>query len=132
MSRNPKTGGKPYQKLLNIQELVDAMNENELHALNQCVVGRLRILQQQRVQQDMTQFRLGDVVRFINNDGQEVTGVLIRLNKKSVSVHSETGGRWTVSPRFLKLIKRPAITMDTEQKTQRLTEYQVFPNKLTH
>lgn len=132
MSRDPKTGGKPYQKPRNIQELVNTLNENELHALNQCIVERLRILQRQRAQQDMTQFRLGDVVRFTNNDGQEVTGVLIRLNKKSVSVHSETGGRWTVLPRFLTLIKRPAITVDTEQKTQLTIEYPVFPNKLTH
>lgn len=76
MSRNPKTGGKPTPKPRNIQELVDTLNESELHVLNQFIVERLRILQQQRAQQDMTQFRLGDLVRFTNNDGQDVTGVL--------------------------------------------------------
>lgn len=118
MSRNPKTGGKPTQKPRTIQELINTLNESELRELNQFVVERLRILQLQRAQQDMTQFRLGDVVRFTNNDGQDVTGVLIRLNKKSVSVHSETGGRWTVSPRFLTLVKRPEITVDADQGSQ--------------
>lgn len=88
MSRNPGYHGKSGLKPRTVQELVNTLSESDLLALNQCVVERLRILQQQRAQQNMTQFRLGDVVSFIDNDSREIAGVIIRLNKKTVSVHS--------------------------------------------
>lgn len=132
MSRNPKNGGRPNPKPRNIHELVSTLSESELHALNQCIVERLRTLQQQRAQQNMTQFRLGDVVRFTGNDQKEVTGIIIRLNKKTVSVHSETGGRWTVSPHFLTLIKRQAISEEARQETSLIVDIPVTLNKLTH
>lgn len=130
MSRNPKNSSRSSPKPRNIQELVNTLNESELHALHHCIVERLRFLQQQRVQEDMMQFRLGDVVRFTNNDGQEVIGVLIRLNRKSVSVHTEAGSRWTVSPQFLTLVKRHSITVDAEQRAQLPIELSDYLKKL--
>jgi len=38
-------------------------------------------------------FFVGDVVSFRAEDGQTVTGVLVRLNKKTVTVHTESGTR---------------------------------------
>lgn len=113
MSRNPKTGGRPTPKPRNIQDLVNTLSEGELLALNDCIVERLRFLQRQRAQQDMTQFRVGDVVRFTTSEGHVVTGVLIRLNKKSVSVHTEKDRRWTVSPHLLTLVRRQSVTIDS-------------------
>lgn len=112
MSRNPKTGGRPAPKQININALVNSLSEDELYALHNGIVERLRVLQRQRAQQDMGQFRLGDVVRFTASDGREISGVLIRLNQKSVSVHTDSGNRWTVSPAFLTLVSRPAFTVD--------------------
>ena len=132
MSRNPKYNVRPGSAHRTIQELVSTLCESELRALNQCVVERLRILQQQRAQLNMTQFRLGDVVCFIDNDGREIAGVIIRLNKKTVSVHSETGGRWTVSPHFLTLIKRPAINEGAPQEPSFICDMPDPLNKLTH
>ena len=115
-----------------VEDLVNTLSESELLALNQRVVERHRILQQQRAQQNMTQFRLGNVVCFIDNDGREIAGVIIRLNKKTVSVHSETGGRWTVSPHFLTLIKRPAINEGAPQEPSFICNMPDPLNKLTH
>lgn len=112
MSRNPKTGGRPGPQ--NFDTLVNGLNEGELHALHHCLVERLRFLQRNSAQRDMAQFRLGDVVRFTASDGREISGVLIRLNQKSVSVHTESGSRWTVAPGFLTLVSRPAITIDSK------------------
>lgn len=132
MSRNPGYHGKSGLKPRTVQELVNTLSESELLALNQCVVERLRILQQQRAQQNMTQFRLGDVVSFIDNDSREIAGVIIRLNKKTVSVHSETGGRWTVSPHFLTLIKRPAINEGAPPEASFICDIPDPLNKQTH
>lgn len=49
----------------------------------------------------MEDFRTGDVVSFRTDDGQTVTGVLVRLNKKTVTVHTESGSRWDVAPQLL-------------------------------
>ncbi|WP_152716168.1 MULTISPECIES: hypothetical protein [Morganellaceae] len=60
----------------------------------------------------MADFRPGDMVRF-QTDEREITGVLIRLNKKSVTVHTENGNRWNVAPQLLTLVKRP-LTLETQ------------------
>ncbi|MQC12499.1 hypothetical protein C4513_16785 [Morganella morganii] len=52
------------------------------------------------------------MVRF-QTDEREITGVLIRLNKKSVTVHTENGNRWNVAPQLLTLVKRP-LTLETQ------------------
>ncbi|WP_437891816.1 hypothetical protein [Phytobacter sp. V91] len=113
MSRNQKNGSRPNQKPL----IVSTLSERELRALNQCIIELLRTLQQQHEQQNMTKFRLGDVVRFANNGQKKVTGIIIRFNKKTVSVHSETGGQWTVSPNVLTLIKRQVISDEARKET---------------
>jgi len=60
----------------------------------------------QRTRQIMEDFRPGDVVSFRAEDGQTVTGVLVRLNKKTVTVHTENGARWNVAPQLLTRVKR--------------------------
>lgn len=77
-----------------------------LITLHNLVVNRLNMLQRQRTRQSMDDFRPGDVVSFWTEDGQTVTGVLIRLNKKTVTVHTESGARWNVAPQLLTRVKR--------------------------
>ncbi len=75
-------------------------------------IGLQTPLQRQRTIQSMADFRPGDMVRF-QTDEREITGVLIRLNKKSVTVHTENGNRWNVAPQLLTLVKRP-LTLETQ------------------
>lgn len=69
-------------KAINLTELIDDMPEEVLITLHNLVVNRLNMLQSQRTRQSMEDFRPGDVVSFRAEDGQTVTGVLVRLNKK--------------------------------------------------
>lgn len=94
---------------------IERLSEAELITLHNRIVDRLRELQQQRAQQGMTQFRPGDVVRFTTNEG-EVVGVLVRLNRKSVTVHTEGGGRWNVTPQLVTLVKRPLELDELERE----------------
>lgn len=86
---------------INLAELIDDMSEEVLITLHNLIVNRLNMLQRQRTRQSMGDFRLRDVVSFRTEDGQMVTGVLVRLNKKTVTVHTESGARWNVSPQLL-------------------------------
>ncbi|CNI66325.1 hypothetical protein [Yersinia pekkanenii] len=104
--KKKKQGTRSHHQAINIDELVDEMPEAVLKKLHDRVVNRLNMLQRQRTMQSMADFRPGDVVRF-QTDEREISGVLIRLNKKSVTVHTENGNRWNVAPQLLTLVKRP-------------------------
>jgi hypothetical protein len=53
----------------------------------------------------MLDFTLGERVWF-QTDREVVEGTLIRYNKKSVTVLTDDGHRWNVSPAFLRKIIR--------------------------
>ena len=50
----------------------------------------------------MLTFRPGDRVSFSSRDGREVSGVLVKYNKKTVTIISDNGQKWNVSPGFLR------------------------------
>lgn len=79
---------------------IDQLTEPELVDLNRRIVERLRILQQLRAHQEMLQYRVGQRVSFRGN-GRVVHGVLTRYNRKTVTVISDTGEQWNVSPTLL-------------------------------
>jgi hypothetical protein len=81
---------------------IDTLTEAELIQLNHRIVERLRLLSQMRAHVEMLQFRIGDRVAF-QPDGQPlVTGMLTRYNRKTVTVVTDAGQRWNVSPRLLR------------------------------
>ena len=81
---------------------IDQLTEEELLALNNRIIDRLKYLDQVRAHAAMLKFRPGDRVSFRGRDGREVSGVLVKYNKKTVTVVSEAGARWNVSPDFLR------------------------------
>ncbi len=87
---------------------IDKLTEAELVDLNRRVVERLRFLHQMRAHRQMLNFSIGERVGFQSEDGRAVTGVLIRYNKRSVTVIAEDGHRWNLSPSFLRKIETPA------------------------
>ncbi len=80
---------------------IDSLTEAELVDLNHRIVARLRLLAQMRTHADMLEFRIGDRVTFGPPGQRRVEGMLTRYNKKSVTVVSDDGRQWTVSPSLL-------------------------------
>ena len=78
------------------------MSEKDLMYLNHMVVERLRLLAQAKSTMQLAQFAQGDRVCFTDNDGQVRNGLIMRLNKKTASVHTDDGHLWKVAPVFLK------------------------------
>ena len=81
---------------------IDQLTEEELIELNHKIVERLRLLEQMRAHGTMMRFSIGQRVLFDDSDGQSVSGVLTRYNKKTVTVISDDGRRWNVSPGLLR------------------------------
>ncbi len=88
---------------------LDQLTEDELIDLNHRVVERLRLLEQMRAHGAMMQFSIGQRVSF-DSDGRSVSGVLTRYNKKTVTVISDDGRRWNVSPGLLRAPEEKDIT----------------------
>ena len=82
---------------------IDHLTEAELIDLNHRVVQRLRLIRQMHAHKAMLEFRIGDRVTFETQGGAPVFGTLTRYNRKSVTVITDDGHRWNVSPRFLRL-----------------------------
>jgi hypothetical protein len=83
---------------------ITKLSEAELRDLNRQIVERLRLMQQMRTHQKMLEFRVGDRVSF-EADGRGVLfGVLLRYNKKTMNVLTETGEQWKVSPSLLRRV----------------------------
>jgi hypothetical protein len=80
---------------------IDDLTEAELIDLNNRIVERLRFLQQARSHRRMLEFRIGDRVSFQPEGRPMIVGMLARYNKKSVTVITDAGERWNVSPHFL-------------------------------
>jgi hypothetical protein len=81
---------------------IDQLTEPELVDLNRRIVERLRMLHQMHAHVRMLEFHIGERVSFQGDRQKVVVGTLVRYNKKSVTVVTDDGGRWTVSPGLLR------------------------------
>ena len=81
---------------------IDNLSEAELMALNHRIVERLRFLNQKRAHEHMLKFQIGDRVTFQPEGLPPVVGMLTRHNKKTVTIITEDGQHWNVSPRLLR------------------------------
>jgi len=80
---------------------IDKLTETELVDLNNRIVERLRFLHQMRAHSEMLEFRIGDRVMFRPDGRPPVVGMLTKYNRKSVTVITDQGEKWTVAPSFL-------------------------------
>jgi hypothetical protein len=80
---------------------IDFLTEEELIELNHKVVARLRFLSQMRSHSAMLDFRIGERVKFHPDGHPELIGTIIRYNKKTVTIITDAGQHWNVSPSLL-------------------------------
>ena len=84
---------------------IDQLTEAELIDLNHRIVERLRFLNQMRAHVEMLEFKIGDRVTFQPPGQGPLVGMLTRYNKKTVTVITDTGQQWNVSPSVLSRVK---------------------------
>jgi hypothetical protein len=88
---------------------IDQLSEAELIDLNNRIVARLRFLQQMRAHVEMLEFKIGDRVSPASGTGA-IEGMLTRYNRKTVTVVTDEGRQWNVSPTFLSKAVPPKDT----------------------
>ena len=77
------------------------LSEADLTELNQRIVARLHYLQEARMHQQMQSFKLGDRVSFHAPGHDPKTGIVIKCNRKTVTVITDDKHQWNVAPMFL-------------------------------
>jgi hypothetical protein len=95
---------------------IDKLSEAELVELNHRIVERLRFLESLHNHREMLQFSIGEKVSFEAPGRGRQIGTLVRYNKKSVTVVTDHGQKWTVSPHLLSRVK------DTQPTASKVVE----------
>ncbi|MFO1252660.1 MAG: hypothetical protein U1E77_16360 [Inhella sp.] len=80
---------------------IDALTEVQLIDLNNRIVARLKFLQHMRAHAAMLDFRIGERVSFHPPGQLELQGFIAKYNRKSVTVITQDGQQWNVSPQLL-------------------------------
>ena len=84
---------------------IDSLTEKELIKLNHRVVERLKFLESARTHTEMMEFSVGDKVCFHSSGRDTTVGMLVKYNKKTVTILTEDGQKWNVSPHLLEMAK---------------------------
>jgi hypothetical protein len=86
---------------------IDLLTEPELVELNHRVVARIKFLREMRAHAQMLDFSIGDRVSFQPDGYPALSGVLVKYNRKTVSILTDEGQRWNVSPGLLRRAEKP-------------------------
>ena len=93
-----------HQHLNALISQIDALSREELTALNKHIVKRCKSLDNTSRAEAMARFTPGDLVSFIDKQGSNRQAVVMRTNKKTVSLITiDDDERWNVSPEILTL-----------------------------
>ena len=84
---------------------LDQMTVEELEALNHRIVERLKFLDTAQAHRDMMAFNIGARVSFDSPRDGRLLGTLIKFNRKTVTVVTDNGRRWNISPHLLSPVK---------------------------
>lgn len=84
---------------------IDNLSEEELIELNHKIVERLKFLETMHTHHEMMQFISGEQVTFDPPGRERKIGTLVKFNKKTVTIITESGQKWNVSPHLISKVK---------------------------
>jgi hypothetical protein len=97
---------------------IDGLTYEELLNLNHRIVERLKMLEAMQAHVDMMAFNLGTRVSFDSQHGRQL-GTLVKYNRKTVTVLSDDGRQWRVSPGLLSPVKDAGNTPSQPPKANK-------------
>lgn len=84
---------------------IDQMTRDELVALNHRIVERLKFLDSLQAHKDMMAFNIGARVSFDSPQDGRLLGTLVKFNRRTVTVVTDNGHKWNISPHLLSPVK---------------------------
>ena len=95
------------------ETFVDSLSADQLQTLNGLICERMDFLHSMDTLRKMTEFNLGDHVRFTDKKDQVQTGEIVKFNRKTISIRSTDGKKWNVSPQILVKTADPTLKAST-------------------
>ena len=83
---------------------IDGLSFDALLELNQRIVARLKMLESMQAHIEMMAFGIGQRVSFEYQGGRQMA-TLVKYNRKTVTVVTDNGQRWNISPHLLSPVK---------------------------
>jgi hypothetical protein len=77
---------------------VDNLSLAQLIQLHDKIARRIWQLQQAAYSDKLQEFQIGEKVKFHNEQGETLLGIIIRVNKKSLTVRTDRGNKWYLHP----------------------------------
>ena len=77
------------------------LSEDDLVELNRRIVERLQLLRSAKSLAQVARFSVGMTVEFDSDDGRTISGTVVRLNQRTLTVVTASG-RWRISPSLLR------------------------------
>ena len=90
-------------------EAIRYLGEEDLRYLNRLIIERIKLISQARSTALMTRFNIGDKVGFQSPNGHWKNGIVQRLNKKTITILTDDGQNWNVSPGFLAPVRNVTV-----------------------
>ena len=95
-----------YVRIWNLVSIdIDKMTVDELVALNHRIVQRLKMLDSLDAHKAMMEFNPGARVSFDSPKDGRLLGTLVKFNRKTVTVITDNGQQWNISPHLLSPVK---------------------------
>jgi hypothetical protein len=99
---------------------IDHLSVDELVTLNHHIIERLKILESLEAHKSMMQFHPGARVSFDSPSGERLSGTVMKFNRKTVTVVTDTSQRWNISPHLLSPIKNVQAGTVVDIKPQKM------------
>ncbi|OEC93550.1 hypothetical protein [Rhizobium sp. YK2] len=82
---------------------IDSLDEAALISLHDRIVGRLQLLDLEKTVRALRQIKIGGRVIFERPDNTLVSGIVIRRNRKTVSIQVDDNTQWNISPHLIRI-----------------------------
>jgi hypothetical protein len=99
---------------------IDHLSVDELATLNHHIIERLKMLESLEAHKSMMQFHPGARVSFDSPSGERLSGTVMKFNRKTVTVVTDTSQRWNISPHLLSPIKNVQAGTVVDIKPQKM------------
>lgn len=102
-------GGGPHPSRGPMPIDIEKLSLEELLDLNRRIVRRIEYLHSLKTRAHLDRFEIGDRVSF-QSDGRAVEGIVVRVNRKTLSVKTKDT-HWNIHPRFVTKLPGPAAEL---------------------
>jgi preprotein translocase subunit YajC len=86
---------------------IENLSLEELMGFHYKILKRIHQLRKMKLYEDLQKFDVGDRVSFKGRGEDILTGTVIRVNQKSLSIKTDQGTMWYVSPALATKIELP-------------------------